>query len=113
MTNQEIYDKVKRHLMRQKRPAMDGKRCVYRNADGLRCAVGCLIPKNLYKPKYESWVMNAIIAEIGPRVGIGEESLDLLGDLQIIHDGADSESDPVAFWRSELPLIANRFGLDP
>lgn len=53
-TKQDVYARVRRHLIRQKKPAI-GKfgTCVYRDKDGNKCAIGCLIPKRLYKESLE------------------------------------------------------------
>lgn len=52
MKKQEIYDKVCKHLAKQKTRAMNdgaGGGCAYRADDGKKCAVGCLIPYNIWK----------------------------------------------------------------
>lgn len=49
-TKQKIFDKVVKHLFKQKECAINGNVCEYKTADGLKCAVGCLIQYNkLYK----------------------------------------------------------------
>jgi hypothetical protein len=60
-TPQEIFDIVSTHLLTQKRQARQGCDaegngsgiCVYRSPEGLKCAVGCLIDDQHYKPIME------------------------------------------------------------
>lgn len=94
MTNQEIFDKVATHLLKQKRRALRSIKefgfsdaCAYKTSKGLKCAVGCLIPKDKYNPKFEGWgvgddkIINALNSW-----GISKNSAELLEDLQSIHD---------------------------
>jgi hypothetical protein len=56
MTDQEIFDKVALHLLsyaKQGFKSVDDRGCLYRNGEGLSCAVGCLIPDDLYDPVIE------------------------------------------------------------
>lgn len=43
-TKQKIFDKVVKHLFKQKVCAHEGDVCAYLNEKGHKCAVGCLIP---------------------------------------------------------------------
>ena len=49
-TNQEAFDKVVTHLVAQGKPSMDGLDCCYKGPDGMKCAVGCLLP-NTWRPE--------------------------------------------------------------
>src|SRR5258706_1958080 len=62
MTNQELFDKVKNHLLSQNAQSIAYrtpqtyhvvKYCVYKNENGLKCAIGCLIPDEKYSPEFE------------------------------------------------------------
>jgi hypothetical protein len=52
MNTQEAFDTIVTHLAKQAQPAKkdDTDFCVYRSPEGLKCAVGCLIPDDLYLP---------------------------------------------------------------
>ena len=57
--------------------------CAYRTPDGLKCALGHLIPDDKYRPDMESWgvndlLENQVLTPQGPR--------NLLYQLQAIHD---------------------------
>lgn len=59
MTDREIFDKVRAHLLNQGVKALtpnlpSGRICRYRTPDGLMCAVGCLIPETFYDPMIET-----------------------------------------------------------
>lgn len=55
LTAQQIFDKVVNHLRTQGRAAHapNGTGCMYRNDEGLSCAVGCLIPDSHYRPEFD------------------------------------------------------------
>ena len=53
MKKQEVFNKVAAHLLAQGKPALKGEDCVYRSKDGLKCAIGCLIPDENYTPEME------------------------------------------------------------
>lgn len=69
MTAQEIFNTVVAHLRQQKKRAMvynedNGlAQCLYRAPDGLKCAVGCLIPDGAYKPSFEGNAVEVVLYE--------------------------------------------------
>jgi hypothetical protein len=85
---QEIFDLVTNHLITQGRPArVDDGRCRYRMAGGLRCAVGALIPDELYKEEFEGASAYRLIASLYKlELADWREHKELLYDLQGIHD---------------------------
>ena len=108
MTLQEIFDKVNFHLRSQNAKSLDefGK-CAYRGQDGRSCAVGCLIPDELYKPSMEYMVSDQIDG-LSSIVGTQDypEKLYLLRGLQLIHDIYPPEQ-----WEHELRLLGIKFHL--
>ena len=107
MDNQEVYDKVKAHLLSQNRKSLElGGGCAYRGMDGAMCAVGVLIPDDMYSRSME-----------GSECGVGEvrDVLANLGingafarGLQQIHDGVYLSN-----WNNELKRFAVIHGLKP
>lgn len=97
-TAQQVFNQVYRHLMRQKKKSKNGNTCAYRSKDGLKCAAGCLIGATEYKENMEgtswSWL---------PK--IPQAHLDLINELQVIHDGCHPRS-----WRKQLAALAYRNG---
>jgi hypothetical protein len=124
MTNQEMYDRVARHLLTQQaravvpvtpgRLGIDGnvlssvESCRYRTPSGLKCAIGCLIPDDKYQESMEGAGIGsrpAIAAAIGIR---GAEQLMLAAKLQVIHDSWLVES-----WAARLKMLAEEYRLVP
>lgn len=119
MTKQEIFDKVAKHLLRQRKQAMDKNgNCQYRTDKGLRCAIGCLIPKRLYDSSIEyagAWVFvdkrgfiapdveapRSVLLDIGKSIGLRLSHESLLKALQILHDTTEPED-----WRVGLCSVA-------
>jgi hypothetical protein len=122
MTPQEIFDRVAVHLLTQNEKAVktyEGDNmptCLYRTPNGLKCAVGCLIPDVLYDESMEGWGVgkNNIFPEAGEillaktlkTIGVEKTSLPLLAVLQLVHD----ETEPDA-WREELEQVAVDYNL--
>lgn len=116
MRARDIFNKARKHLLKQKKAAKneDGT-CEYRSDNGLRCAVGCLIPKRVYDSSAEGdgirmlrisggkWVSSTghenPLARMLTRAKIPATSKvrDTLIRLQDIHDGEDP-----ADWESSL-----------
>lgn len=91
MDRQKTFDTVATHLITQGAQAMETEECRYRTSDGKRCAVGCLIPDELYSPKFEgknAWAMLDMDQKLRAHIGIETNAdYDFLGELQRIHDG--------------------------
>ena len=61
-TEQEVFDIIKSHLLRQKQKSVDKTTCKYRHGD-LRCAAGVLIPDECYDISFENLVWAALVRE--------------------------------------------------
>ena len=128
MTKQEIFDTVLTHLRKQGGPSWSaGDGCRYRGLDGTSCAVGCLIPDELYDPLIEGVEVGLIFEAVVPyhllnraqellpiygRIAnhLGAEHSLLLHELQEAHDIALFSSG-LAAWEEEMRRIARDFGL--
>lgn len=117
MTPQEAFERAALHLLAQGRMAAadspTGLKCYYRSPDGLRCAVGALIPDELYDPRMENQRATAVIDEFSlgflaeANIWDKRHELTLLDELQWEHDRP-------AFWQAphkELIRIGEHFGL--
>lgn len=140
MNNQEIFDIAVRHLQHQKERSMgafpDGTPCcMYRGNNGMMCAVGALIPDNVYDPAIEytsadslyDYIINeehfepddltqltalnkALIAS-----GVdtdNRDTLNLLRDLQMLHDNHMALTGWSEFTRTNAVAIAERYNLN-
>ena len=111
-TNQQIFDQVAKHLLKQmKKSYLPGTvvTCAYRGEQGVMCAVGCLLTE--YDKSIENKNVRAILIdypEIAQAAGITLNSCSLLTDLQHLHDGRE-----VTHWYYELGQLAKEFDLDP
>ena len=105
MTDQEVFDKVVTALREQGCKSMDDGACVYRSKDGRKCAVGHLIPDELYHERMEGKVcFHLCRAYPGVRrLGL---NMTLVLNLQRAHDHF-----PVEAWENKWADIANRHGL--
>lgn len=109
MTNQQVYDKVKKHLLGQmKRCAEENNYCLYRGRGkelkGLRCAIGCLIPNSRYRVGLEN--LSADQEAVLEAAGLRADQDQLARRLQSVHDSIAPRG-----WRRGLAEVARHFGL--
>jgi len=91
MRAQEIFDTVATHLFTQGRRAITiDEQCAYKTNDGLKCAVGCLIPDDMYSSKMENTDVVTLLAfqsDYGYTIPkYFARNQDMLSQLQTIHD---------------------------
>lgn len=116
LTNQEIFDRVYKHLMSQGKRAYDASGgCAYRGTHGTRCAVGCLIPDAVYTPDIEGagipgakdkTIRGKALSNVLKASGLPPTAWDLLADLQEVHDDR-----PPEHWAEALTEVAHRYAL--
>lgn len=111
LTAQQIFDKVATHLLTQKQKSRseNGDSCFYRGVDNTMCAVGCLIPDELYSKTMEyRTVNNTNFRKLRlDKAGIDIKHVTLLTRLQEIHDSQD-----VSSWKVDLQKLASNNNLD-
>ena len=104
MNRQKVFDTVLTHLRTQNRRAVNGSGgCVYRSPEGLKCAIGCLIPDELYRSSMEGTTVSGLLADYPEldayfrmdenedstfeyRSGTYETNYQLLQEFQMVHD---------------------------
>lgn len=96
MTAQEVFSKVYKALLAQGGPSHYDGGCCYRmttdDGESRMCAVGHLIPNELYKTELEGLTVSfGIVADVLRTAGYGEH-VEMLGHLQHIHDDAILEN---------------------
>ena len=104
-TAQEVFDVCALHLLTQNKRSGDTHgtgNCMYRNPFGLKCAIGILIPDELYHASMEGNGINTLAAEYGIT-----DHVDILRDLQSLHD---IECD-VSQWKKRLTRMARSYSL--
>ena len=111
MNRQEIFDKVKSHLLTQNEQANSGEGgYCYENYKGLKCAIGCLLPKEHPGLEYDHGIIKLL--EVYPDLGEFfdiSDNLDVIfmHDLQIVHDSYEPE-----LWPELLNKVARAWGLN-
>ena len=114
-TRQTAFDAVKKHLLTQMEKSKSSDSCLYRGPGGLKCAIGALIPDDVYKPEMdvvddmrvgqsirELIVKFPEVAALFPKISPG-----FLVALQGIHDLSDTDH-----WKFELKNFAIEQRLD-
>src|SRR3954470_268960 len=99
MNRQEVYNKVKNHLLTQMKVAtveveFEGKithSCAYRTEEGLKCGIGCLILDDYFKWSFNGQaVTNSEVRKALNLSGIvyvsDSEDEEFLCQIQMIHD---------------------------
>ena len=88
-TAQEIFDTVATHLFTQGRQArLSNTTCAYRSDDGLKCAIGALIPDDMYRSEMEGGSPSILITYFPALRTVFGDSMRLLALLQRAHDNA-------------------------
>jgi hypothetical protein len=107
---QQVFDRVAKHLAKQKVPSKNDRGCRYRvKKDGkvLKCAMGIFMPKSKYDARVESKIINCMrLAEFALFEGLDPRHMDKYRQLQIIHDNSRPEQ-----WYFRLFNFAENNGL--
>ena len=96
---QSLFETISRHLFAQgelsvkpKNPNSVYDRCAYRGENGLKCAVGAVLPDEEYQKVFDEANMpvTSVVYELdhGPTRKLFMGNLDLLANLQAVHDDA-------------------------
>lgn len=106
LTRQEVFTKVWNHLLVQGKRARDYSSCVYRSAEGLMCAAGCLILDEFYKEDFEGSSVGELpeIEEALTNSGVRGEDLSMVEELQKVHDFVDP-----LYWIEILTRVADEY----
>lgn len=87
MTNKQIFDIIYNGILEQGGPAINFEHeyIEYRSKNGRKCALGQLIPDEIYKPFFERWNVEEIpeVVEFFESKGY---DLEFIKELQTIHD---------------------------
>ncbi len=107
MTQQEIFDKVKTHLLTQNAKAeVEMGFCLYRHPKGLMCAAGCLISDEEYSPEMEGNNFPMLFPKFFSEDHPLFPHITLIRNLQKVHD----DLNPPA-WPEALTNVANSYNL--
>ena len=112
MTDQTMFDTVVTHLLTQNSVSMnDTGTCVYRGPDNKRCAIGCIIPDEMYTVDLEGKEVKILVNNSFLSTDLTSYLLqfntNLLIRLQQVHDAHNPKS-----WYTELEKVAAQFNLN-
>ena len=116
MSVNEIFYKVEKHLLKQNKQALNRVgSCQYRTDSGLSCAVGCLIPDQMYRSHaniedlggVSGLPSDVLTPIIGVQYAKARRKLDLLGGLQHIHDNYQPSA-----WPEALAEVKTKFNIN-
>lgn len=121
-TEQQVFDQVARHLMKQGKPATHGGACQYRTNVGASCAAGCLMTDAEYeavtaqasnKHSPNRGIEGDTWNHLAGHYGIPTAHQQLIRSLQDVHDSAAHlrEHEVLSHWRNRLVTVAERYGL--
>lgn len=103
MTKREIFDHVKEHLLTQNaKSAEEDGSCRYRGPFNRMCAIGCLIPENLYSETMEGCSVSGLFQDSPElrHILLSGDHMAMLVGLQRIHDDGNVDD-----WPRELAII--------
>jgi len=121
---QSVFNAVVAHSRAQPSKAMEFSACRYRTNDGKRCFIGALVPDELYDPGMECGSVQKKLTYDTEYAMLGSqnhkffevltkmfgtldsEELELLRDLQNVHDNYDVE-----FWEQQLERVSRLYKL--
>lgn len=131
LSMQDVFETVARHLYTQGKPALDNSQCLYRGPDGTKCAVGCLIPDEVYVPQMDGgYRVRGLLShwsqlwDLFDDTESREDWEEFLSCLQTVHDSNPSPTYPTfctikgggPFYepklREDLTNVANNYDLD-
>lgn len=103
MNREAILDTVTRHMLWQGKQSINDLGCRYLTDDGLKCAIGFLIPEDHPGGSYNGYVLGLFEnhPDLKDLLEIENESdISFLYKLQIIHDVY-----PVEEWKEKLAKV--------
>lgn len=101
-TEQQVFDQVVRHLLKQKARSEGGGYCQYRGPGGLMCAAGCLIADHEYTPEMDDFAKGSDWAALVEDDIIPTNAhKKLIIALQQLHDTKEPHN-----WEDELRMFA-------
>lgn len=102
-TEQEVFDQVAEHLLKQNAQSKHDLGCAYRGNNGLKCAAGCLIADNEYSEEFENRGWAVLVRNIP---NFPKRHSGLIQGLQAIHD-----TRPPVCWPYYLQKLAREYRL--
>lgn len=117
MNNQIVFNDVVKHLFKQGKQSLSiGNLCSYRGTDNTKCAIGCLIPDELYDSSMERRSIKDLIFSINNIKNLFKDvNKEMLYDLQQCHDTYPIKADQTfnkTDLKRRLKYVANTYNLE-
>jgi len=119
MKKQEIFDAVVKHLLAAPARSVNHitDTCVYRGPNGSKCAVGAILPDEIYDPKFdissEGTGIHSLCEKYSDEIPYWmRRNVMLLQELQRTHDDPENWYDKKRYMIQKLHRIAMYFGLN-
>lgn len=111
---QEIFNRAVGGVVAQGKPSVNNYGlCHYRTEDGLKCAVGQLIPDDEYDPEFDIRATTTnyrVVSHIADKLGASPE---FLLDLQDAHDASHRDHNFVESFIDAANRVARKYDLEP
>lgn len=107
MNKQEIFDKVANHLRSMKGPSEnESGNCMYRGLNGSMCAMGALIPDEMYDVNMENHTIEYLIENENFSLPefFSKTNMWFLDDLQYAHDSFQDRENPETTWSEWIEI---------
>jgi hypothetical protein len=115
MNTQAVVDKILTHLWDQGRVSHDplGMGCAYRGEDGTKCAIGILIPDDIYSPDMEGKSFHQLCRRYDVVADLPEiQAIKQVGEvLQQLHDNLHGMPDFRKRLRNRAQAWLSDYGL--
>jgi len=108
-SNQTVFNRVARHLLKQNEKAVcDNGYCMYLGNNRLKCAIGCLIPNSLYMVDLEENPVESdeIMDILKKVINFDKVNDKILRSLQNLHDSCGVDT-----WKRGLSKVAKKYKL--
>lgn len=122
MNMQDLFTQAVQGVIHQGGPSVDDNGlCQYHAPNGRKCAVGHVIPVNVYIKEMEGKDIIGVLRHCPGSIRCETTTLDMLYDLQRAHDdlaeyavrsSTESEADFVKRFREAAEQVANKYGLE-
>lgn len=119
MTKQELFETMVSHVVAQGKPSrafneeFGDYSCRYRH-ESLKCAVGAIIPDDVYRKEFEGRSVEGLVEFLGEwkENPITEENLPFFGDVQRCCHDLDGAWTAVFLYRANVQFVADKHNLN-
>lgn len=83
LNKQQVFDKIWQYFIVEKHPQSGNLfGCYYRSKEGNKCAIGCLIPDEMYLPEFDSQEASTAVDDLMTSSPIFKKTLEQIIDFK-------------------------------